>query len=238
MSTYKTSYNYSISNPISHMLYIVPTPIWNLEDITFRAVRILNQVDYIACEDTRTSWVLLKHYDISKPTISYHSHSGQAKVDKIIDMLKNEKDVALISDAGTPGISDPGYALVQAALENNIEIVALPGPSAVITALSASGMSSHHFLYLGFLPVKKWRQTLFTKLSENKTETVVIYESVHRIERTLKDLEKYFWSDHKIVIGRELTKKFEEYIRWSILEVMNYFSENPWKIKWEFVILF
>jgi len=220
------------------MLYIIPTPIWNLEDMTYRAVRILNEVEYIACEDTRTSWVLLKHYDISTPTLSYHSHSGQAKVDKIIDILLNGKDLALISDAGTPGISDPWYALVQAALENDIEITALPWPSAVITALSASGMSSHHFLYLWFLPVKKWRQTLLTRISKSKTETVVIYESVHRIVKTLWDLKKYFWPDHHIVVGRELTKKFEEYIRGSINEVEQYFSENPWKIKWEFVILF
>lgn len=220
------------------MLYIVPTPIWNLEDMTYRAVRILSEVDYIACEDTRTSWVLLKHYSISTPTISYHSHSGQAKVDKIIDMLNNEKDIALISDAGTPGISDPGYALVGAALKHNIEITALPWASAVITALSASWMSSHHFLYLGFLPIKKWRQTLLTRLSENKTETVVIYESVHRIIKTLGDLKKYFWEDHTIVVGRELTKKFEEYIRWTVSEVENYFLENTWKVKWEFVVLF
>lgn len=219
------------------MLYIVPTPIGNLEDISYRAVRVLSEVEYIACEDTRTSWVLLKHYNISTPTLSYHSHSGQAKVDKIIDMLQNGKDIALISDAGTPGISDPGYALVQAALENNIEITALPGASAVITALSASGMSSHHFLYLGFLPVKKWRQTLFKKISQDKTETIVFYESVHRIERTLWDLKTYFWEDHSIVIGRELTKKFEEYIRGTVWEVQLYFKENPGKIKWEFVIL-
>ena len=136
------------------MLYIVPTPIWNLEDITYRAVRILDEVDIIACEDTRTSGVLLKHYDIHTSTISYHSHSGKAKLDKLLDMLENGKDVALISDAGTPGISDPWYALVSAALEKGYEITALPGPSAVITALSASGLASHHFLYLGFLPVK------------------------------------------------------------------------------------
>jgi len=220
------------------MLYIVPTPIWNLEDITYRAVRILCEVDYIACEDTRTSGVLLKHYNISTPTLSYHSHSGKAKLDKILDMLNNGKDVALISDAGTPGISDPGYALIGAALENDIEITALPGPTAVTTALSASGMSSHHFLYLGFLPVKKWRQTLLTRISENKTETVVIYESVHRIIKTLSDLKKYFWPDHHIVVGRELTKKFEEYIRGGISEVETYFSENAGKVKWEFVIMF
>lgn len=220
------------------MLYIIPTPIWNLEDITYRAVRTLWEVDYIACEDTRTSGVLLKHYDIPTPTLSYHSHSGKAKLDKILDMLENEKDVALISDAGTPGISDPGYALVTAALEKWYEVTALPGPSAVITALSASGLSSHHFLYLGFLPIKKGRQTLLTRISENKNETVVIYESVHRIERTLSDLEKYFWAEHQMVIGRELTKKFEEYVRGSISEVREYFSQNNSKIKWEFVILF
>ncbi len=219
------------------MFYIVPTPIWNLEDMSFRAVRILKEVDYIACEDTRTSWVLLKHYEIDTPTLSYHSHSGISKVEKIIDMLQNEKNVALISDAGTPGISDPGYALVQAVLEKWIEITALPGPSAVITALSASWMSSHHFLYLWFLPVKKWRQTLLKRISENKTETIVIYESVHRLQKTLKDISTYFGPEHHIVVGRELTKKFEDYQRGSVEEVQKYFLENSWKIKGEFVIL-
>lgn len=201
-------------------------------------MRILKEVDIVACEDTRTSGILLKHYEIEATKISYHSHSGKAKSDKIIELLKEWKDIALISDAGTPGISDPGYALMQDVLAENLEVTALPGPSAVITALSASGMSSHHFLYLGFLPIKKGRQTLLTRLSENKTETVVIYESVHRIIKTLWDLKKYFWEDHHIVVGRELTKKFEEYIRGSILEVETYFSENPGKIKWEFVVLF
>jgi 16S rRNA (cytidine1402-2'-O)-methyltransferase len=203
------------------MLYIVPTPIWNLEDITYRAVRILWEVDIIACEDTRTSGILLKHYDIKATKTSYHSHSGKTKSDKIIELLKEWKNIALISDAGTPWISDPWYALMQDVLTQWLEVTALPWPSAVITALSASGMSSHHFLYLGFLPVKKWRQTLLTRLSENKTETVVIYESVHHI-----------------VIWRELTKKFEEYIRGNINEVIKYFEENPGKIKWEFVVLF
>lgn len=220
------------------MLYIVSTPIWNLEDITLRAVRTLKEVDYIACEDTRTSGILLKHYEIQKPLISFHSHSGKAKTDKILDMLQNGKTVALISDAGTPWISDPGYALVRDAILAWYEVTPIPWVSAAITALSASGMPLNHFLYLWFLPLKKWRQTLLTKIRDNKSETIVIYESVHRIEKTLKDLETYFWSEHHIVIGRELTKKFEQFIRWNISEVQTYFSENPWKIKWEFVILF
>jgi len=219
------------------MLYIVSTPIWNLEDITYRAVRILSEVDGIACEDTRTSKTLLNHYDIKKPLISYHSHSGKTKTEKIISELKEGKDIALISDAGTPGISDPGYVLIQEALLHDIEIVPIPGPSAVITALSASGMPSHHFLYLGFLPVKKGRQTLLKKISENKTETIVIYESVHRIIKTLQQLWEYFWSDHTIVVARELTKKFEQFHRGTIWEVVSFFEQNPGKIKGEFVIL-
>lgn len=225
---------------ISHhffMLYIVPTPIWNLEDMTYRAVRILKEVQYIACEDTRTSWVLLKHYDIQTPTLSYHSHSGQAKTDKILDMLANGKDVALISDAGTPGISDPGYALVRDTLTAWFEVTALPWPSAVITALSGSGLSSNHFLYLGFMPIKKWRQTLLKKISQKQEETIVIYESVHRIEKTLWDLENYFWKEKKIVVARELTKKFETYHRGTVEELRDFFSKNKDKIKWEFVIL-
>ena len=220
------------------MLYIVATPIGNLEDMTFRAVRTLKEVDLIACEDTRTSGVLLKHYDIQNEKISYHSHSGTAKLDKIIWLLKQWKDVALISDAWTPGISDPGYALIQEALKQDIEVSPIPGASAVISWLCASGMPSHHFLYLWFLPVKKWRQTLFKRISEDKKETIVIYESVHRILRTLWDLETYFGADHHIVIGRELTKKFEQYIRWTVSEAIEYFKENPGKVKWEFVVLF
>jgi len=219
------------------MLYIVPTPIGNLEDITFRAVRILKEVDYIACEDTRTSWVLLKHYDIATPTLSYHSYSGQAKAEKILDMLHNGKDVALISDAGTPWISDPWYALVRDALASGYGVTALPWPSAVITALSASGLPSNHFLYLGFLPVKKWRQTLLKKISEKQEETLVIYESVHRLERTLRDLWEYFGKEKNIVIARELTKKFETYHRGTLQELEEYFSKNKEKLKGEFVIL-
>lgn len=217
------------------MLYIVATPIWNLEDITYRAVRILQEVDYIACEDTRTSWILLKAYDIKKPLLSYHSFSSWFKLDKIIDLLKEWKNIALISDAWTPGISDPGYMLVKTAIENDIQVCPIPWVSACITALSASWMQMNHFLYLWFLPVKKWRQTLFISL-QNKEQTVVIYESVHRLIKTLEDLVKYFWEEHYIVVGRELTKKFEEFKRWQAKEVLEYFKKQ--NLKWEFVIMF
>ncbi|MCH2188207.1 16S rRNA (cytidine(1402)-2'-O)-methyltransferase [Candidatus Gracilibacteria bacterium] len=219
------------------MLYIVATPIGNLEDMTYRAVRILKDVDMIACEDTRTSKVLFHHYDITTPLTSFHAHSSEAKIEALLREIEQGKDLALVSDAGTPGISDPGYAIIQKAIQKGIEVVPIPGPSAVITALSASGMSSHHFLYLGFLPVKKGRKTLFEKL-QDKDHTVVIYESVHRIIRTLGDLENYFGADHHIVIGRELTKKFETFYRGSISEVRENFEKNSSQVKGEFVVLF
>ena len=224
------------------MLYIVATPIWNLRDITYRAVETLKNVDSIACEDTRTSWVLLSHYEISKPLISFHSHSWQTKTDKIIEQLKEWKNIALISDAGTPWISDPWYILIKEAIENNIEVIPIPWVTAFTTALMWSGMPMNHFSYYWFLPVKKWRQTLFKKFVETKKEknswTIVIYESVHRILKTLKEIENYFWKDHYTVVARELTKKFEDFRRWKISEIIEYFENTPWKIKWEFVIMF
>lgn len=219
------------------MLYIVSTPIWNLEDITFRALRILSEVDGIACEDTRTSATLLNHYNIKKPLISFHSHSWVMKIDKIISDLKEWKDIALISDAWTPWISDPWYALIKEALENDIQVVPIPWVTACITALSASWMPSNHFLYLWFLPIKKWRQTMLKKL-QNKEQTVVIYESVHRIVKTLQDFIEYFWEETQIVVARELTKKFEDFQRWTIKEILDYFETNKDKVKWEFVIIF
>ena len=226
-----------------NMLYIVATPIWNLWDITYRAVETLKNVDSIACEDTRTSWVLLNHYEISKPLISFHSHSGKAKTDKIIEQLKEWKNIALISDAGTPWISDPWYILIKEAIEEWIKVVPIPWVTAFTTALMWSWMQMNHFLYLGFLPVKKWRQTLFKKLVERKAdkksqETIVIYESVHRILKTLKEIESYFWEEHFVVVARELTKKFENFQRWKISEIIEYFENTPWKIKWEFVVMF
>ncbi len=225
------------------MLYIVATPIWNLEDITFRAIKTLEKVDSIACEDTRTSGTLLNHYNIKKPLISFHSHSWKSKTDKIIEQLKSGSDIALISDAWTPWISDPWYVLINEAIINWIEVVPIPWVTAFTTALMWSWMQTHSFLYLWFLPIKKWRQTIFKSIVERRNskysnETVVVYESVHRIIKTIKELWEYFWNEHKIVIARELTKKFEEFKRWTISEVLEYYEENPWKIKWEFVLMF
>lgn len=217
------------------MLSIVSTPIGNLEDITFRAVRTLQEVDIIACEDTRTSGVLLRHYEISKPLISFHAHSGDVKVDKIIALLKEGKHVALISDAGTPGISDPAYILVKRAVEEGITVVPVPGASAVLSALVGSGMHMHDFRFIGFLPVKKGRETMFKSL-QNKDYTVVIYESVHRILKTLSDFEKYFGPDYPIVVARELTKKFEEFKHGTVRECREYFEKQ--NCKGEFVIIF
>ncbi|MFA5917515.1 MAG: 16S rRNA (cytidine(1402)-2'-O)-methyltransferase [Candidatus Gracilibacteria bacterium] len=217
------------------MLYIVSTPIGNLEDITLRAIRTLKEVDFIACEDTRTTAVLLNHYEIKKPLLSYHSYSHATKLDKIVGLLKEGKDIALVSDAGTPGISDPGYPLIQEALKNDIEIVPIPGVSAFLTALQASGLPINHFLYLGFLPIKKGRQTLFKKL-QTVEETVVFYESVHRIEKTLITLGEYLGEGRKIVIARELTKKFEEFNRVTIKEAIEIYSKKE-KQKGEFVVI-
>ena len=165
------------------MLSIVSTPIGNLEDITLRALRILREADYIACEDTRMTGQLLMHYDIENGgrLLSFHSHSGFSKVEKIIDLLKEWKHIALVSDAGTPGISDPGFVLIKQAIEAGIDVTPIPWAFAVLSVLVASGFDCHQYLYLGFLPVKKGRQTMFKTL-QNKQYTVVIYESVHRIE--------------------------------------------------------
>lgn len=220
------------------MLSIVSTPIGNLEDITLRALRVLKEADYIACEDTRMTGQLLGYYAIENGwrLLSFHSHSGFSKVDKIIDLLQQDKHVALVSDAGTPGISDPGYVLIKKAIESGITVTPVPWASAVLSALVSSGFDCHQYLYLGFIPVKKWRQTMLKSL-QNKEYTVVIYESVHRIEKTLQEFEEYFGSDTPIVVGREITKKFEEFARGTIAEVREYFKTEG-KVKWEFVIVF
>jgi 16S rRNA (cytidine1402-2'-O)-methyltransferase len=193
------------------MLSLVSTPIWNLEDITLRALRTLKEADLIVCEDTRHSGTLLKHFEISKPLQSFHSHSTREQAKKLIERWEKEH-IAYISDAGTPGISDPAYLLVQEAIEQNIKIEVIPGPSALLTALVASGLHMHDFRFLGFLPLKKGRQTLLKSLKE-KDYTAIIYESPHRIEKTLSELSDTFWWDYKICLARELTKIHETYHR-------------------------
>jgi 16S rRNA (cytidine1402-2'-O)-methyltransferase len=216
------------------ILYIVATPIGNLEDLTLRAKRILETVDGIACEDTRHSVILLNHYNIKKPLISFHSHSGVTKVEKIIDSLLQGQNIALISDAGTPGISDPAYVLIQAALEKKIPIIPIPGPSAVITALCASGLPTDKFLYLGFLPIKKGRQTIFKEIALSPY-TVVFYESPHRLIRTLSELGQHLKPDTQIVVAKEITKMFETFFRGTIADIAKKLpAGNP---KGEYVVM-
>ncbi len=215
------------------MLYIVSTPIGNLEDITFRAVRTLKEVDYIAAEDTRHSRILLDRYEIKTSVLSYHSHSSHHKVDKIIELLKEGKSVALISDAGTPGISDPAYTLIQAAIAEQIQIVPIPGPSSALAALVMSGLPINQFLYLGFLPLKKGRQTLLTQLAEEK-RTIVIFESPHRLEKTLSQLLEYL-GNRQIAVCREITKLHEEVVRGTLTEAIEHFKNR--KPKGEFVLV-
>jgi len=211
-------------------IYIVGTPIGNLEDITFRAVETLQKVDFVLAEDTRKTKVLLDRYKIKKPIISYHQHSKLTKLEYIIELLKSGKDLALVTDAGTPGISDPGNYLLEKVWEEkdkglDVEIVPIPGASSLTSILSVCGFPTDDFLFLGFLPKKKGRQTLFEKLKKEKT-TIVFFESPHRIEKTLGELEKYL-GNIEIVIGRELTKKFEEIVRVRIgdLKIKNHKGE-------------
>jgi len=215
-------------------LYIVATPIGNLKDLTFRAKEVLESVDLIACEDTRHSTILLNEYGIKKPLLSFHSHSGKAKVDKIMQHLADGDDVALVSDAGTPGISDPGFVLIQEALKNNIEVIPVPGVSAVITALCASGLPTDKFLYLGFLPAKKGRQTLLKSLSDI-SYTIVFYESPHRLMKTLEELKIYLKPNTKITIAKELTKIYETFFRGTVADIAEKLPAG--KPKGEYVIL-
>ncbi len=210
-------------------LYIVATPIGNLEDITLRALRILKEVDFVACEDTRRTAVLLDHFEIKKPLISYHQHSKLEKIEKIIGLLKSGKNIALVTDAGTPGIADPAGLLIEEALKHTINIEPIPGPSVLTAFLSASGEDTQRFLFLSYLPKKKGRQTLF-KFLENFDWPVVFFESPYRIQKTLKELLAVF-GDRKIIVGRELTKKFETVYRGKISEILPQI-----KSKGEFII--
>ena len=206
-------------------LYIVPTPIGNLEDITLRALRVLREVALIAAEDTRTSGVLLKHYEITTPTTSYHEHNKLGKLDVIFDALA-AGDVALISDAGTPGISDPGYELINAAIERGHRVEPLPGANAVIPALVGSGLPTDSFIYAGFLPKKASAKRDFFKSIADETRTLIVYESPHRLVDTLALLAELL-PDRPICVAREISKRFEDFQRGTASEVHDYYAENP-----------
>jgi 16S rRNA (cytidine1402-2'-O)-methyltransferase len=216
------------------MLYIVPTPIGHLEDITLRALRILKEVDVILAEDTRTSRVLLKHYDIKTPLSAYHIHNEHGVLKNIIRDLQWGKNMALISDAGTPGIADPGFLLIRAAIEANVPFDVLPGANAITTALIQSGLPSDTFIFEGFIPHKKGKQTQILSWKTEK-RTIIFYESPHRIRKTLQDLATHLGEDRKIVVARELTKMFQEVVRGTISEVIAHFqAKEP---RGEFVVL-
>jgi 16S rRNA (cytidine1402-2'-O)-methyltransferase len=216
-------------------LYIVATPIGNLEDITLRALRILKEVDAIACEDTRVTSRLLSHYSISKPLLSLHHHSGEIQFGKILTLLTEGKNVAYASDAGTPGISDPGNKLVEQALKKDFEVVPIPGASALATLISVSGIDMQIFSFLGFPPHKKGRETFFKKVAALDIP-VVYYDSSHRVIKNILLLQT-FAPTKKIIIGRELTKMFEEIVRGSIEEIETYFIDHPDKMKGEFSVI-
>jgi len=215
-------------------LYLVPTPIGNLDDMTFRAVKVLKEVDLILAEDTRTSGKLLKHYDITTPMQSHHMHNEHKIVESLIRRLKEGTSMALITDAGTPAISDPGFLLTRACVKNNIAIECLPGATAFVPALVNSGLPNDKFVFEGFLPPKKGRQTRL-KLLAAETRTIIFYESPHKLVKTLTSFVEYFGADRKISVSRELTKLYEETIRGTVKEVLTHFENKA--PKGEFVIV-
>jgi 16S rRNA (cytidine1402-2'-O)-methyltransferase len=216
------------------MLYLIPTPIGNLSDMTYRAVELLNTVDLILAEDTRTSSVLLNHYNIHKPISPYHQHNEHKIVSHLTDQLSMGKTMALITDAGTPGISDPAYLLVKACVENGIEVHCLPGATAFVPALVNSGLPTDSFCFEGFLPLKKGRQT-FLKRMALEERTMIFYESPMRLVKTLSHFIEYFGAERKCSVSRELSKKFEENKRGTLQEVHDYF--NAKSVKGEIVIV-
>ncbi len=219
-------------------LYIVATPIGNMGDITMRAIETLQNVDLILCEDTRETKKILNRYRIEKETMSYHAQSKLSKTDKIFELLEEGKDLALVSDAGTPGISDPGAMLVSLVKEkfpDSVQVIPIPGVTALITALSVSGLPTHEFTFLGFLPHKKGRETLFKEIAQSD-RTMAFYESPHRILKTLESLIK-FCPDKKVCLARELTKIYEEIRTDSPSRLLEYLTKNPIKQKGEFTVL-
>ncbi len=206
-------------------LYIVPTPIGNLKDITLRAIDVLKEADLILAEDTRTSGKLLKHFNINTPSQSHHMHNEHKTIEAVIQKLNSGVTIALISDAGTPAISDPGFLLTRACIENNIEVDCLPGATAFVPALVNSGLPNDKFVFEGFLPVKKGRQTRLKLLAE-ETRTMIFYESPHKLIKTLTHFCEYFGEDRRISVSRELTKLYEETIRGTAKEVLEHYSNK------------
>ena len=216
------------------MLYLVPTPIGNLKDITLRALEVLKEVDLILAEDTRTSSKLLNHYSIQKPLSPYHQHNEHKVLQHLIDQLTTGKKMAIITDAGTPGISDPAFLLVRECIKNNIKVESLPGATAFVPALVNSGIPTNRFTFEGFLPQKKGRHTLLTQLATEE-RTIIFYESPMRLVKTLLDLIQYFGPDRQCSVSRELTKMFEENMRGSLQEVHDYFNQKA--VKGEIVVV-
>ena len=216
------------------MLYLIPTPIGNLEDITLRAIRILGEVDLILAEDTRTSSHLLSHYNIRKPITPYHQHNEHKVLTHLVDQLKSGMTMALITDAGTPGISDPAFLLVRESIKSGIPVETLPGATAFVPALVNSGLPTNRFCFEGFLPLKKGRQTLLKKLAEEE-RTIILYESPLRLAKTLAELVLHFGEERACSVSRELSKKFEETRRGTLKELLDHFSEK--NVKGEIVIV-
>jgi 16S rRNA (cytidine1402-2'-O)-methyltransferase len=216
------------------MLYIVPTPIGNLKDITLRAIDVLNEVDLILAEDTRTTSHLLNHYGITRPISPYHQHNEHKVLQHLIDQLTQEKKMALVTDAGTPGISDPAFLLVRECIKAGIKVECLPGATAFVPALVNSGIPTNRFVFEGFLPLKKGRQTLMKQLAQEE-RTMIFYESPMRLVKTLEELIHYFGEDRQCSVSRELTKMFEETQRGTLIEVTGYFSKK--NVKGEIVIV-
>jgi 16S rRNA (cytidine1402-2'-O)-methyltransferase len=216
-------------------LHIVSTPIGNLEDITLRALRILKEVNLIACEDTRVTKKLIFHYQIQKPLTSYHEHNEKEKAEELVELLESGKNIALVSDAGTPGVSDPGYRLVKLALEKGIEVIPIPGPSAAIAALSVSGLSTSSFAFFGFLPRSDKKRKEFLEEIRERTQTLIFYESPHRVSKTLLSILETL-GDRQVSVSRELTKMFEETVRERISRVIEILGERK-ELKGEFTIV-
>ncbi|WP_010255464.1 16S rRNA (cytidine(1402)-2'-O)-methyltransferase [Myroides injenensis] len=209
-------------------LYLVPTPIGNLEDMTFRAIKVLKEVDYILAEDTRNSGKLLKHFEIETPMTSHHMHNEHKTVEGIVKRIQGGEMFALISDAGTPAISDPGFLLTRACVENGVEVECLPGATAFVPALVNSGLPNDKFVFEGFLPDKKGRQTRYLQLAE-ETRTMIIYVSPHKLIKTLQEFIEYFGEDRSISVSRELSKLHEETVRGSVVDVLAHFEAKPAK---------